>query len=174
MASGALACGAALASQLTPPLLRACVPTMTEQRPLLSLAMIVKNEEHFLADALRSAAPFCDELVVVDTGSTDATVAIARSLGARVEHFAWCDDFSAARNASLRACRGQYILVLDADERLEGGDPALLRRALRPGPHHPFEAWLLEVNTAPGMTSHSLVPKAARSRGIEFDERFLW
>ncbi|MSP73127.1 MAG: glycosyltransferase [Myxococcales bacterium] len=119
---------------------------MTEQRPLLSLAMIVKNEEHFLADALRSAAPFCDELVVVDTGSTDATVAIARSFGARVEHFAWCDDFSAARNASLRACRGQYILVLDADERLEGGDPALLRLALRPGPQHPFEAWLLEVN----------------------------
>jgi len=81
-------------------------PSPPSGAPLLSLAMMVKNEEAFLEDALRSAAPYVDEMVVVDTGSTDRTVEIARDLGARVEFFAWCDDFSAARNYSLRACRG--------------------------------------------------------------------
>jgi tetratricopeptide (TPR) repeat protein len=84
----------------------------------LSLAMIVKNEERTLARVLQDAAPFCDELVVVDTGSTDATIQIAEAMGARVEHFTWVDDFSAARNASFDACTGDWILWLDADDRI--------------------------------------------------------
>ena len=113
--------------------------------PLLSLAMMVKNEEAFLEDALRSASSFCDELVVVDTGSTDRTVEIARDLGARVSHFAWCDDFSAARNETLRQARGRYVAVLDADERFRGHRPADVRRLLGVGPAYPFEGVSLPV-----------------------------
>lgn len=120
-------------------------PGRGDDRPLLSLAMMVRDEERFLEDALRSARDLCDELVVVDTGSTDRTVEIARDLGAVVSHFPWCDDFSAARNETLRRATGRYVLVLDADERLRGPDPAGLRRLLVPGPQHPFEAISLEV-----------------------------
>jgi len=68
-------------------------------------------------DSLRGVA---DELVVVDTGSTDHTVEIARRAGARLGHFAWCDDFAAARNATLDLATGRWVLSIDADERLVG------------------------------------------------------
>jgi len=84
----------------------------------ISLCMIVRNEERFLADALTSVAGVVDEICIVDTGSTDATVAIAESFGARIAHVAWCDDFSFVRNAALELATRAWILVLDADERL--------------------------------------------------------
>jgi tetratricopeptide (TPR) repeat protein len=80
--------------------------------------MIVRNEERFLGDALRSVQGVVDEICIVDTGSTDATVAIAASFGARVTERAWSDDFSDARNAALAMATRAWILVLDADERL--------------------------------------------------------
>lgn len=86
--------------------------------PRISLCMIVRDEERFLDACLASARPAVDEMIVVDTGSTDATVEVAERGGARVLRFAWCDDFAAARNVSLDAARGTHILVLDADERL--------------------------------------------------------
>jgi len=113
--------------------------------PLVSLAMMVKNEEDFLGEALESVRPWVDELVVVDTGSTDRTIEIARDAGARVEHFEWCDSFSAARNATLKAATGDWVLILDADERVRGEDPDAFRRMLTPGPQHPFEALLIDV-----------------------------
>ncbi len=82
----------------------------------LSVAMIVKDEESCIGDAIRSVSPIADQIVVVDTGSTDNTVGRARSLGAEVHHYRWRDDFSAARNESLRHCRCDWIFVLDADE----------------------------------------------------------
>ena len=84
----------------------------------LSLCMIVKDEERFLADALRSVAGVADEICIVDTGSTDGTLAIAREFGARIAQIAWSDDFSAARNAALALATRRWIFVLDADERL--------------------------------------------------------
>lgn len=84
----------------------------------LSLCMIVKNEEAALPSCLSSVKDVVDEMVVLDTGSTDGTPEIAREFGARVYHFEWCNDFSAARNESLKYVRGDWILVLDADEML--------------------------------------------------------
>ena len=82
----------------------------------LSLAMIVKNEARCHARGLRSVQKIADEIIVVDTGSTDRTVEIAGEFGAKIFHFDWDDDFSAARNFALKQAGGDWILVLDADE----------------------------------------------------------
>jgi glycosyltransferase involved in cell wall biosynthesis len=82
----------------------------------LSLCMIVKNEAVALPRCLESARSLVDQIVVLDTGSTDTTIAIAQSFGAQVQHFDWCNDFSAARNRCLSYAKGDWILVLDADE----------------------------------------------------------
>ncbi len=87
-------------------------------RPRISLCMIAKNEAAFLADCLRSVRGVVHEMIVVDTGSTDDTVAIAEAEGASVIHFPWCDDFARARNAGVELASGTHILILDADERL--------------------------------------------------------
>lgn len=89
--------------------------------PTISLCMIAKNEEFFLRDCLASVQGVVSEIILVDTGSTDATVRIAEEAGAKVLHFPWCDDFAAARNVGLEAAQGSHILVLDADERLAPG-----------------------------------------------------
>jgi tetratricopeptide (TPR) repeat protein len=80
--------------------------------------MIVKNEERVLADCLRSATPFFKEVLVLDTGSEDRTKEIATSFGAQVSEFAWCNDFSAARTASMQNASGDWIMWLDADDTL--------------------------------------------------------
>lgn len=97
--------------------------------PSISLCMIVKNEEKYLRGCLESARPFVDEIVIVDTGSTDATVSIAEEFGAKVFNFTWNGNFSDARNKSLRHAVSDWILYLDADERLQNGE---VMRALRP------------------------------------------
>jgi tetratricopeptide (TPR) repeat protein len=87
-------------------------------QPTISLVMIVKNEERFLEGCLESVRDCVDEIIIVDTGSTDRTLEIAQKFGAKLFHFAWCDDFSAARNYSLDHATGDWALWLDADERL--------------------------------------------------------
>jgi tetratricopeptide (TPR) repeat protein len=87
----------------------------------LSVCLIVKNEETFIKPCLLSVLPIATEVILMDTGSTDRTAAIAEELGAKVFHFPWVDDFSAARNASLIHARGDWILILDADEELTPG-----------------------------------------------------
>ena len=84
----------------------------------VSASLIVRNEERFLSDCLTSLIGHVDEVVIVDTGSADNTVEIARQAGARVLHFPWNGSFADARNASLAACHGDWILYIDADERL--------------------------------------------------------
>jgi tetratricopeptide (TPR) repeat protein len=93
--------------------------------------MIVKNEEAYLADCLTNAKPFVDEMIIVDTGSTDRTIEIAKQYGARLFHFPWRDDFAAARNESLRHASGDWILVLDADEILTPGSGELMRQLVQ-------------------------------------------
>lgn len=77
--------------------------------------MIVKDEAEHLPRCLESCAGLFDEIVVVDTGSTDDTKEIAQSFGAKVFDFEWCDDFAAARNESLRHATGEWMMWLDAD-----------------------------------------------------------
>lgn len=84
--------------------------------PTLSACLIVKNESLTIERIVRACAQFCDEVVVCDTGSTDATVALAQAAGARIERFVWCDDFAAARNHAFARCTGDWILWLDADD----------------------------------------------------------
>ena len=103
---------------------------MLRRMPTLSLAMIVKNEEAVLGHCLASVRDLVDEIVVVDTGSGDGTAALAEACGARLGRFAWCDDFAAARNESLRLCTGDWVLVLDADEAVDPVDHAGIRAAL--------------------------------------------
>ena len=92
--------------------------------------MIVRDEELFLGECLASIQPFVDEIVVVDTGSQDNTKAIAREYGARVSDFVWHDDFAAARNCAIDQATGDWILYIDADERLGNTDPAYLQAQL--------------------------------------------
>ena len=94
------------------------------ERPLISLTMIVKNEAANLPRVLASAQSIADELIVVDTGSTDRTVEVARALGAKVAFFKWIDDFSAARNFAIEQATGEWILILDGDESRSSRRPA--------------------------------------------------
>ncbi len=96
----------------------------------LSLCMIVRDEEDFLARCLTSAKDVVDEIIIVDTGSSDLTKEIAKEFSAQIHDFQWEDDFSAARNFGLGKARGEWILVLDADEQLEPGAGPLIREAL--------------------------------------------
>lgn len=100
--------------------------TPTDQ-PTLSLCMIVKNEAFFLRDCLRQAAPHVDEIIVVDTGSTDDTRAIAAEFTDKLFDFEWRDHFADARNFSLSQATGDWIIVLDADEVIAPEDWARLR-----------------------------------------------
>jgi cytochrome P450/predicted Zn-dependent protease len=89
--------------------------------------MIVKNEERNLSACLNSAAHLVDEIVVLDTGSSDKTKVVAASFGACIVDFAWSDDFAAARNESLRHATGDWIFCIDADERLDPDNQQRLR-----------------------------------------------
>ncbi len=104
--------------------------------PLLSACLIVKDEERFIGNAIRSLLPIAEEVIVYDTGSTDNTLEIARSLGAKVIEGEWRGDFAWARNQALSACRGKWIVWIDADEEFEC-DPIVLRRELLFGDDEP-------------------------------------
>lgn len=105
-------------------------------KPLISLCLIVKNEEMLLPRALQNLQGFWDELIVVDTGSADNTVAVARANGAKVLHFDWGNpgNKGAARNMGLDAASGKWIVVLDADEIIE--QPGELRTWLKDSRPH--------------------------------------
>jgi O-antigen biosynthesis protein len=97
----------------------------------LSICLIVKNEERHLVKCLKSVRDVADELIVVDTGSTDKTIDIAKVFGAKVFDFPWTGDFSAARNYSLEQATGNWILILDADEVLSPLDFKKLKEIIR-------------------------------------------
>jgi glycosyltransferase involved in cell wall biosynthesis len=97
---------------------------------MISLCMIVRDEEANLPRVLGSVKGLVDEMVIVDTGSTDRTIDVARSWGARVDRIEWPDDFAAARNHSLSLAKGDWILVLDGDDEFEREDIPVTRGVL--------------------------------------------
>jgi len=99
--------------------------------PTLSLCMIVKDEEKFLPTCLESVKDHVDEIIIVDTGSTDRTVEIAGKYGAKVYHHAWENSFSKARNYSLKYATCDWIMWLDADEEVEKEDAHKLREVIK-------------------------------------------
>src|SRR5438132_6424759 len=85
----------------------------------VSLCLMVRNEEAALPGCLQSVAGIADEIIVVDTGSTDRTKDVAAGFGAKVFDFPWVDSFAAARNECLRHASHEWIFWLDADDRLD-------------------------------------------------------
>lgn len=122
------------------------------KKPVISLCMIVKNEEDCLPRCLKSINDIVDEIIIVDTGSTDETVQVAKSFGAQVIVVPWKGDFSHARNAGLNRARGTWILFLDADEELGADDKEQLRICSE---HLEFEAFFLQVHNHVGETINS-------------------
>jgi tetratricopeptide (TPR) repeat protein len=136
--------------------------------------MIVRDESVRLAACLASAEGAVDEVVVVDTGSRDGTADLARDCGARVIQWAWRDDFAAARNESLRHAGGDWVLVLDADERLAPGAAARVRALVATGAADGFDCELVSAlppdQPAPTM-SHWYCRLFRRREGIRFEGR---
>ena len=97
----------------------------------ISLCMIVRNEEKYLEQCLNSVKDIVDEIIIVDTGSTDKTKEIAKKFNAKIFDFKWVDDFSAARNESIRHATKEWILVMDADELVEKQDLTKIKDALK-------------------------------------------
>lgn len=134
-----------------------------DDRPRVSLCLITKDEEDVLLDCLKSARHLADEMIIVDTGSQDHTVELAQKAGARVFHYSWTDDFSAARNRALDLARGQWVLVLDADERLRPVNyPEFKSLLMKPE----FEAYCLPVVNylSPGEYQTDLVCRLFRRK----------
>ena len=98
----------------------------------LSATLIVRDEEQVLGACLTSLSSLVDEIIVVDTGSLDRSAELAADHGAKVSHFAWCDDFSAARNFAIDQASSDWCLYIDADERARCDDLEGLRAALSP------------------------------------------
>lgn len=118
----------------------------------VTAALIVRDEAAVLAGCLRSLVGRVDEIVVVDTGSRDDTIEIAGKFPIRLHHFTWCDDFSAARNFALEQARGEWILYIDADERLDVPDDEALPRMLA---DEGKVAWRLRLHPRVGWTGYS-------------------
>jgi tetratricopeptide (TPR) repeat protein len=107
--------------------------------------MIVRNEEKNLSLCLEPLRSLVDEVIVVDTGSTDNTRQVAEQLGAKVFDFPWVDDFSAARNESLRHATGDWVMWLDADDRLDSEAQACLTALREQFDHQPGDAYTVQV-----------------------------
>lgn len=145
-------------------------------KPRLSLCMIVKNEERFLRGCLESVKGVVDEIVIVDTGSTDSTLDIAREFGAVIVPHVWTDDFSEARNVSLANATGNWALWMDADEELAPESRELLRQTLDTAPAHiggymmMFRNWLTVPERRPGteMAIHHACRVFRRVPGVRF------
>ncbi|MCS7301430.1 MAG: glycosyltransferase, partial [Fimbriimonadales bacterium] len=108
----------------------------------ITLSMIARNEAQYLEACLQSVQGVVDEIVLVDTGSDDATPQIAERYGAKVIRTEWRHDFAAARNIALQHATGDWILVLDADERLTPESKQAILNAVR---HPQFAGYYLEI-----------------------------
>lgn len=137
----------------------------------LSLCMIVKNEADSLGDCLKSVQDWVGEIVVLDTGSTDRTVAIAEEFGAKVGYFPWNQDFAAARNEALKLVTKEWVLVLDADEQLNPAAKAEIEAAIAEPETLVVNLMRLEIGAS--QSPYSLVSRLFRSHPkITFDRPY--
>lgn len=140
----------------------------TSAQTLLSICLIVKDEELLLASCIESVVDLVDEIIVYDTGSTDRTVEIAKSMGARVFEGYWDGSFARARNIALAQSRSEWILVIDADEKFLG-DPQACRTLLKEQ-HADVEAFLVAVENLHGTGNarsvHTGIRLFRRSAGV--------
>jgi tetratricopeptide (TPR) repeat protein len=134
--------------------------------------MIVRNEERNLAECLSPVAELFDEIIIVDTGSQDATVEIARRFTPHVHSFEWCDDFAAARNESLKHATGEWIFWLDADDRLDEANAARLEELLGQLDNQP-RAYLLDTHCA-AVESWEEVRLITHPRLFRRDAQLAW
>ena len=130
-------------------------------KPGLSLCMIVKNEEHYLEGCLESAKSLVDEIIILDTGSTDKTIEIAKKYTDNIYHFEWCNDFSKARNESLKHATKEWILYLDADERLQESQLQDIRDLMK---RPEFGAYMLNLKCYSDMNDYSKYEMAVYRR----------
>jgi glycosyltransferase involved in cell wall biosynthesis len=141
-------------------------------KPTFSLAMIVKNEQETIERVLACASQVCEELIVVDTGSTDRTVELAQKAGARVIPFQWINDFAAARNHAFANCSGDWILWLDADDILTDVDQVRIR-ALKDELNDDHDAVFINYQIAFGVGGQCTF-STLRERLIRRQAGLLW
>ncbi len=133
--------------------------------------MIVKNEEKMLERTLPNLVKLVDEVIIVDTGSADDTKKIAQKYTSKIYDFPWINDFSAARNESLKFAEGDWVIWVDADEFVKEEDMDKIKRALKDAKD---DAFLLKVNECRegefSPISYNMRPKLFRNRiGIHFE-----
>lgn len=121
---------------------------------MITLSMIVKDEEKYLEGCLASVQNVVDEIVLVDTGSTDGTIEIAKKYHAKIFHFEWRNNFAAARNFALEQSTGNWILYLDADERLSKDSIAELKNLTK---YHKRQAYKCIVKSISDARSPSVM-----------------
>lgn len=138
----------------------------------MSLCMIVKNEEEVLARCLNAARSFIDEIIIVDTGSTDSTQTIAQSFNAIIYDFTWCDDFAKARNYAFSKATKEYIMWLDADDYItkENIDQILhLKSTLSPD----VDAISMHYSLGRDEKGHTIT-SLRRNRIVKRNKQFKW
>ena len=140
-------------------------------KPKISFCAIVKNEEKHLPQCLNSVRNLVQEMIVLDTGSTDNTVAVAQELGAKVEHFTWNNNFSDARNYGLQFVTGEWVLVLDADETLTPEIIPQIHKAIENKNHLVVNLIRQEIGAA--QSPYSLVSRLFRNHpAIKFSRPY--
>jgi tetratricopeptide (TPR) repeat protein len=145
---------------------------MTEKKnPKISACMIVKNEEQLLPRCLRSIRDHVDEIIVVDTGSTDRTVEIAKGFDAKVYHHPWEAHFSKHRNQSMDYATGDWLFIVDADEELLSVDGDSLQGHL--DLQESFDSVMIRVECASptGVIKNNSIRFIRNHRGIRYQGR---
>lgn len=136
---------------------------------MLTLSMIVKNEEKYLEKCLESVEDIVDEVVIVDTGSTDNSKAIAQKFKAKIYDFEWRNDFSAARNYALEKSTGNYILYLDADEVLSKSSFDEIRQIKNSNTSKAYNCKIRNINEHTGRDSLMMYPRLfPNNRNLRF------
>lgn len=140
------------------------------KRPTIALCAIFKNEERHMDRFLKSFGPYVDAIYLTDTGSTDKSVEIAKSYGANISNFAWCNDFAAARNFNFAQAKEDFIIWADLDDALENPEAFVQWRDYAMGIN---SYWFVQYHYALDSLGNPMVT-FARERVVERKRGFKW